>query len=111
MYPCDTLVPWAPGADGMKLESMHSRERMILRTLGRNLAAERRRNEMTQEQVAALAGIATTQLARMEQGRHDSRVTTYLKVAWAIGVEPAELFRGLEQPRDADEPEGDYPHL
>lgn len=80
---------------------MHHQERTILRQLGRNLAAERRRHDLTQEQVAGRMGVATTHVARMEQGRHDSGITSYLKAAWAIGMAPAELFRGLEGPPEA----------
>lgn len=75
---------------------MEHRDQLILRRLGRNLAAERRRHELTQEEVAARVGVATTQIARMEQGRHDTGVTTYLKAAWEIGISPASLFQGLE---------------
>lgn len=81
---------------------MHHQERTILRLLGRNLAAERRRHDLTQEQVAGRMGVATTHVARMEQGRHDSGITSYLKAAWAIGMAPAELFRELDEPLDAD---------
>ena len=77
---------------------MEHRDQMILKRVGRNLAAERGRSDLTQEQVAARMGVQTTQYARMEQGRTDSGITKYLKAAWAIEMDPAELFRRLEEP-------------
>ena len=75
---------------------MEHRDQMILRRLGRNLAAERQRNALTQEEVASRMGVQTTQYARMEQGLHDSGITKFVKAAWAIGMTPNELFHKLE---------------
>lgn len=71
---------------------------MILRAVGRNLRAERARRGLTQEAVARAAGLYTTQVARMERGETDTGITKHLKVAWAIGMQPSELFRGLDDP-------------
>lgn len=76
---------------------MEHRDQMILRRIGRNLAAERKRQDLTQEQVADRMGVQTTQYARMEQGRTDTGVTKYLKAAWAIQMAPAELFHKLDE--------------
>ena len=76
---------------------MEHRDQMILRRLGRNLAAERRRHDLTQEEVASRMGVQTTQYARMEQGIHDTGVTKYLKAAWAIGMTPSELLHRLDE--------------
>jgi len=75
---------------------MEHRDQMILKRVGRNLAAERARRDLTQEQVADRMGVQVTQYSRMEQGRTDSGITKYLKAAWAIGMTPNELLRKLE---------------
>jgi transcriptional regulator with XRE-family HTH domain len=75
---------------------MEHRDQMILRKVGRNLKAERARRDLTQETVARASGMYTTQVARMERGETDTGITKYLKAAWAIGMDPSELFTGLE---------------
>lgn len=74
---------------------MEHRDQMILRKVGRNLKAERARRDLTQETVARKSGMYTTQIARMERGETDTGITKYLKVAWAIEMDPALLFTGL----------------
>lgn len=66
-----------------------------LRLLGSNMRAERVRRNLTQEAVAAKTGLGTTQVARIERGETDSDITKYLRIAAAIGIDPAELFHGL----------------
>lgn len=67
----------------------------ILVRIGSNLRAERARRNLTQETLAAMAGLATTQLARMERGETDSGITKYVHIAWALGVDPSTLLVGL----------------
>ncbi len=67
-----------------------------LRRIGRNIRAERTRRDLTQEALAARAGLATTQVARMERGETDSGISKYLRLAAAIGMAPADLFFGVE---------------
>lgn len=76
---------------------MEHRDQMILRRLGRNLAAERRRNDLTQDEVASRMGVQTTQYARMEQGLHDTGVTKFLKAMWAIGMSTDQLLHKLDE--------------
>ncbi len=75
---------------------MQHRDQMILRRLGRNLVAERKRHGLTQEQGADRMGVKVTQYSRMERGEHDTGITKYLKAAWAIGMTPDELLHKLE---------------
>ena len=51
---------------------------------------------MTQEALARKSGLAPTQVARMERGETDSGISKYLRLAAAIGMEPADLFYGVE---------------
>lgn len=64
----------------------------LLIQIGRNIRAERVRRDLTQETVARLAGLAPTQVARIERGETDSGITKYVRVARAIGIAPADLF-------------------
>lgn len=67
----------------------------VLVTIGANIRAERVRRNLTQEALAIKTGLAVTQLARMERGETDSGITKYLRVAEAIGIGPADLFRDI----------------
>ena len=69
--------------------------RELLEQIGDNLRAERSRRRLTQEAVAHISGLGTTQLARMERGETDSGITKYLRVAAAIGIDPPDLFHGV----------------
>jgi transcriptional regulator with XRE-family HTH domain len=64
-----------------------------LRRLGDAIVAERGRRRMSQEDVASAAEISLSTVQRMEEGRTDSGMSKYLRVARAIGV-PAERIVG-----------------
>jgi transcriptional regulator with XRE-family HTH domain len=75
------------------------RDQKAITTIGRNLAAERARANLTQEQVADLMGVQTTQYARLEQGKHDSRISNYVRAAQAIGIPFDAMFVGIDATR------------
>ncbi len=77
---------------------MNRRDQKAITRIGRNLAAERARVDLTQEEVADRMGVQVTQYARLEQGRHDSRISNYVRAAQAIGIPYAAMFHGLEEP-------------
>jgi transcriptional regulator with XRE-family HTH domain len=61
-------------------------------TLGDNVRVLRRRNFMTQEQLAKAAGISHRTLVNIETKRvTEPHFSTILKVAEALGVEPSQL--------------------
>jgi transcriptional regulator with XRE-family HTH domain len=61
-------------------------------TLGDNVRVLRRRNFMTQEQLAKAAGISHRTLVNIETKRvTEPHFSTILKLAEALGVEPSEL--------------------
>ena len=61
-------------------------------TLGENVRVLRRRNFMTQEQLAKAAGISHRTLVNIETKRvTEPHFSTILKLAEALGVEPAQL--------------------
>jgi transcriptional regulator with XRE-family HTH domain len=69
----------------------------ILVRLGRNLAAERARRDLTQDDVATRIGMQMQQYSRMERGQHDTGITKYVRAARAIDMPLAELFAGFEE--------------
>ncbi|MCB0879940.1 MAG: helix-turn-helix transcriptional regulator [Thermoleophilia bacterium] len=77
---------------------MDARDRKVVRAIGRNLAAERSRSGLTQEQVADRMGVQVTQYARLEQGDTDSGISKYVRAAQAIGAPYTAMFHGLEEP-------------
>jgi DNA-binding XRE family transcriptional regulator len=61
-------------------------------TLGDNVRVLRRRNFMTQEQLAKAAGISHKTLVNIETKRvTEPHFSTILKLAEALGVEPSQL--------------------
>jgi transcriptional regulator with XRE-family HTH domain len=75
-------------------DSIESKTVLIIAcvTLGDNVRVLRRRNFMTQEQLAKAAGISHRTLVNIETKRvTEPHFSTILKLAEALGVEPSEL--------------------
>jgi transcriptional regulator with XRE-family HTH domain len=60
--------------------------------LGAIVAAERKRQGLTQEQLADRAGIHVVLLSRVERGKTDARISTLMKIADGLGVEASVLL-------------------
>jgi transcriptional regulator with XRE-family HTH domain len=56
------------------------------------LAAHRRRRDLTQRQLAHLAGVAHTTVQRLESLRRGAYPQTLRKLATALSVEPEDLL-------------------
>lgn len=61
--------------------------------LGSKLREARERLGLTQEQVAERSGVHATEVSRIEGGKRDPQVSTLIRLANALGVEPGELLR------------------
>jgi transcriptional regulator with XRE-family HTH domain len=59
--------------------------------IGRRLRAERTRRFLTQDQLAAKAGISQKQLSKIENDEVEPRFSTILRLADALGA-PPEIF-------------------
>jgi len=70
-----------------------------METLGQRLGATRRRNVMTQAELAAAAGVSLITVTRLENGGEEAnpRPTTVRRLAKALDVEPAWLLFGGEE--------------
>jgi transcriptional regulator with XRE-family HTH domain len=64
---------------------------------GRVVRRARRDRDLSQEALAAIAGIGAKHLGEIERGAHDPRFTTVLKLASALGLRPSELLSLYEE--------------
>jgi transcriptional regulator with XRE-family HTH domain len=64
--------------------------------LGRNVFMARRRAGLSQEKLAARAGLHRTEISLLENGGRIPRVDTLMKLAGALEVPASELLRGME---------------
>jgi transcriptional regulator with XRE-family HTH domain len=62
---------------------------------GMNLAAERERIGMSQEELATRAAVHRTQISLLETGRRRPRLDTLVKLAGALGIAPSALIEGI----------------
>lgn len=62
--------------------------------VGENLKRLRTLNALTQEELAAKAGLTTAAVARIERNEAEPRPSTLRKLASALEVKPATLVEG-----------------
>lgn len=63
--------------------------------VGRNIKAQRKRRDLTQEGLAHRIGMHPVEVGRAERGTRDMRVSTVVKLARGLDVPPMELFKGI----------------
>ncbi|TXG83940.1 MAG: XRE family transcriptional regulator [Sphingomonadales bacterium] len=61
--------------------------------VGKNVRRFRQRADMTQEQLAFAAEIDLTYVGGIERGKRNPSVLVLVRIATALGTEPAELLR------------------
>jgi transcriptional regulator with XRE-family HTH domain len=64
-------------------------------TFGANLARERQRAGLSQEELGVRASLHRTAVGQLERGERVARVDTLVKLAGSLGVAPAVLLVGL----------------
>jgi transcriptional regulator with XRE-family HTH domain len=64
-----------------------------LRALGRAIRHARRERDLSQEAVAAAAGVHPNQVGRLERGEADVYTSTMLRIVAGIGVSLADVAR------------------
>jgi len=67
-----------------------------LRALGRAIRRSRRERELSQEAVAATAGVHPNQVGRLERGDADVYTSTMLRIVAGIGVPLADVARAYD---------------
>jgi len=68
----------------------------IGKKFGDNVKRYRRRADLTQGEVADLADMHDTALSLIERGFRQPRADSVAKIAGALGVDPGDLFEGIE---------------
>jgi transcriptional regulator with XRE-family HTH domain len=63
--------------------------------LARNLRAQRKRQKMTQEDLAHASRTATSEISRLECAQRDPRLSTILRVARGLDVSASDLLRDV----------------
>lgn len=71
-------------------------EKNQIRAVGRQIAAERTKVEMSQEALAERAGISRKSLSRYEQGERDATLGTLVSIADALGMPLTQLLLAAE---------------
>jgi transcriptional regulator with XRE-family HTH domain len=61
--------------------------------IGRNVRAAREAAAMSQGDLGKKAGMVVPVISRLESGKKLPSLTTFLKIAEALGVEPGELLK------------------
>jgi transcriptional regulator with XRE-family HTH domain len=64
---------------------------------GRTLRRARRERDLSQDALGRAAGIGAKHVSELERANKDPRLTTFLKLAAALGMTGAELMAQLEQ--------------
>jgi transcriptional regulator with XRE-family HTH domain len=67
-----------------------------LETFAANVKRLRQERKLTQEALAAKAGLNLTDIARIETLRRDPGVKVVAKIAHGLGVPPGKLFEGVQ---------------
>jgi transcriptional regulator with XRE-family HTH domain len=70
------------------------------RVVGERVRTRREALGLSQEALAHQTGVHWTFLGQVERGRRNLSLHNLLKVARGLGVDPAELVRGLQPPED-----------
>jgi transcriptional regulator with XRE-family HTH domain len=68
-----------------------------LLALAHRLRQMRRARELSQEALAAIAGLHPKHLSEIERANKDPRATTVIRIADALGVPVAQLYEGVDE--------------
>jgi len=66
------------------------------RAFGDRMREVRKREGVSQDGLAREADIHPTSIGRLERGGREPKLTTILRIAHGLGVEPGELLDGLD---------------
>lgn len=78
-----------------KMEIMEN-ENVNLKIIGLNIAAERKRKALNQEQLAELIGTTRHTISLAELGKQNLSVSKFLAIAKALGVSLDELVKNTQ---------------
>jgi transcriptional regulator with XRE-family HTH domain len=64
--------------------------------LGANLRYERTRRALSMRALAERGNMHASEISRLERGQRDPRLSTLIRVAWALEIPLADLLRGID---------------
>jgi transcriptional regulator with XRE-family HTH domain len=64
----------------------------IAKAFSAKLVAARLRAKLTQEELGFLSGLSRAHVSRLEKGEVDVRLSSFMRVAGGLGLEPADLL-------------------
>lgn len=67
----------------------------VARRFGENLVRQRKRAELSQEELGIRASLHRTQIGILERGARLPRIDTLVKLAGALDVSPCDLLDGI----------------
>jgi transcriptional regulator with XRE-family HTH domain len=70
------------------------------RAFGQRVRSRRHELELSQEALAANAGLHWTFVGQVERGRRNLTLHNILKLAAALKIDPGDLVHGLKPPKD-----------
>ena len=70
-------------------------------TIGGRIRAMRKSRGLSLEALAGVSGVALATLSRLENDKHGGTLTTHRKIADALGLALADLYRDLPSPEQA----------
>jgi transcriptional regulator with XRE-family HTH domain len=72
-----------------------SQDERLIRKFGRNLKEIREQKGISLRDLALEADLSANTVSEIELGKRDPRMTTVVKLASALGIDPAELLPKL----------------
>ena len=70
--------------------------RAVAERFGENLRRVRKREDLSQEQLAKRASLHRTEIGFLEKGERACRIDTLIRLAGAMAVPPGELLDGID---------------
>lgn len=64
----------------------------VAKAFSEKLIAARQRAKLTQEELGFLSGLSRAHVSRLEVGEVDIRLSSFLRLAGGLGLDPAELL-------------------
>lgn len=69
----------------------------ILKLIGQNISSERKKQKLTQEDLAGLTEIDRTYISEIENGHKNTSILNFVKICKALDIEPNDLIGDLRE--------------